>query len=269
VSGDLEGALARLDELTQEAKRASAQLAKAVAAVEKQAKHGDLASLRDARAKLAEAGRVAQTAAARCADAWPWPAEADEERYLADGYGAELAAAAEARGMRCYPYDGGWSAFPVLLRTDPRGRTLRIDRKKSKSLRPSVVVDQIAAARRAKPRQSPERFIEILYAGYRAAAGINALEQNLFRSEAAVQLVDVYKALTTLPDAAKEYPIEEFQRDIHQLNMSGVRATKAGAEVHFSAATGTKGAGRSVLTVIDEHATPHHYFSVNFRAAGR
>lgn len=269
MSGQLEEALARLESLAQDAKRSSAQLSKAAANLEKRAKNGELAALRDARARLADAGRAAADAANRCADAWPWPTDDAEERYIAAGFGAELTALAEARGIRCYPYDGGWSAFPVLIRTDARGRTLRIDRKKSKYLRPSAVVDQISAARRAKPRQTPDRFIEILYAGYRAAAGINALDQNLFRDNAAVQLVDVYKALTTLPDAAKEYPIEEFQRDIHQLNMSGVRATKAGAEVHFSAATGTKGAGRSVLTVIDENATPHQYFSVSFRAADR
>ena len=54
--------------------------------------------------------------------------------------------------------------------------------------------------------------------------------------------------------------------EIHTTIDQGV-LVKGGAEVHFSAATGTKGLGRSVLTVIDESATPHQYFSVSFRAA--
>lgn len=265
----LEFALGDIQKLARESRDIAARLAKHAAEVEKLAKQGELKGLRDARIKLAEYGREAQNAALRAAEAWPWSTEEEEEQFLKTSYGDELSRLAEARGIRCYRYDGGWSAFPVLIRLDERGRSLRIDRKRTKLLSPSAVVDLIAAARKAKPRQTPERFIEILYTGYRSALGANALERQLFRTDSAVQLVEVYRALTPLPDAAKDYAIEEFQRDIHQLNMSGVRSTKAGDEVHFSAATGTKGAGRSVLTVIDEHATPHHYFSVSFRGAER
>jgi len=269
LSNELEAALANLEDVARTAKRSSALLTKAANELEKRAKSGDLSSLRDARSKVAAAGRDAALSATRAADAWPWPTEDAEEAYLERHYGDELTAEATSRGLRLYPYDGGWSAFPVLIRPDARGRAVRIDRKRSRAMRPSAILDLVVKARKAKPRQTPERFIEILYTGYRGALGLSALERNLFRENTAVQLIEVYRALTPLPDSSKDYSIEEFKRDIHQLNLSGVRATKAGATVHFSAATGTKGGGRGVLTVIDDQAQPHQYYAVSFQAVNR
>jgi hypothetical protein len=176
---------------------------------------------------------------------------------------SEVAQSLKQRGVDLHRYGSGWSASPVLLKIDGKSRSLKIDRKRLTTLRPSVIAAAVAAARH-RPSVRPEQFIEVLYAAYRAAvASISLLEQPT-RLGSSVPLSEVYRSLTLLPESRREYSVESFARDLFVLDRSGVATTKEGLRLFFSSSTSSKGGG-GVLTVLDESGVPHNYFAVAFR----
>lgn len=259
----LEDALRDSEQAAKKVSLVAARLIQAAKQVEKAASSGELSQLRVARTRLHEAAKDATRDAEDAAGRWPW-SEPEEEELLRSEYMAEVQAAADGLGIPFHPYGESWSAYPVLVRVEPRSKSVRLDRRRVRALRPSVLVRQIQQIRQAKPRQSPEQFLEILYSGYLAVLGGQALESGTIRPEAGAKLVAVHQALTLLPDARKDYPLDEFARDLHQLNLSGLRNTRSGHLLHLAAATSTK-SGAGVLTVIDDHDHQFYYFSVAFR----
>jgi hypothetical protein len=195
-----------------------------------------------------------------------WPAtEAEEEAFLEQALMAEVTERLSKEGVAVHRYGSGWSASPVLLRLDLKARALRIDRAKVTSLRPSIIASAILAAKQ-RPAVRPDQFIELLQAGYHAAVGSLMISDEPARLGSAVPLSEVYKALTLLPDAKREYPLESFTRDLFVLDGSGLSTTKDGSRLFLSASTSSKGGG-GVLTVLDDQGSPQNYFAVAFRRA--
>jgi len=263
MTGKLEGALGESEQAARSASVAAGRLVQAAKHLERAAASGDLSQLRLARARLHEAAKEAMESAEHATERWPW-SEPEEEAFLRSEYMEEVQESARSAGIELHPYRDSWSAYPVLMRVEPRTKSIRLDRRRLKALRPSVLVGRIKQIRQAKPRQSPEQFLEILYSGYLAVLGRQALESGVLRLEAGARLVDVHQVLTLLPDARKDYPIDEFTRDLHQLSLSGLRRTRSGYVVYLAAATSTK-SGTGVLTVVDDLGRPSYYFSVTFR----
>lgn len=176
---------------------------------------------------------------------------------------SEVEESLKRQGVALHRYGNGWSASPVLIRFDSKGRSLKIDKARLPSLRPSVIAAAIVAARQ---RQSvrPEQFIEILLVAYRATVGSISLTNSSIRLGSSVPLSEVYKSLTLLPDSRREYSIESFTRDLFLLDRSGISTTQDGQQVFLSASTSSK-SGSGVLTVLDETGAPQNYFAVAFR----
>ncbi len=225
---------------------------------------GDLPQLRSLRSELRAMLHEISGNADGIIEAWPWTDSQSEEQWMEREYGAELRAAANAAGLSMLPYGKGWSVFPVIVTPEPKSRTIRVNKKRVKAIRPSHVIGEIRRARGAKPRQRPEQFLEILFAGYRATAGAQALEAGAIRPGSSVRLVDVYASLNLRPTARAEYPLEEFVRDVYMLDIAGLRTTEGGSTMHLSAATSTK-TGTGVLTVVDDAGRTYHYFAIAFR----
>lgn len=260
----LENALSRSEQAAKSVSLAAGRLAQAAKRLGKASANGELTQLREARARLLEAAEEALRSATEAGDGWPW-SESEEEELLRSGYMAEVEAAAADMDIVFHRYgDQSGSSYPVLVRVEPKTKSVRLDRRRVRALRPSVLLRQIQQIRQLKPRQTPEQFIEILYSGYLTVLGRKALVSGVVRQGKSVLLVDVHKALTLFPDARKEYPLDEFSRDIHQLNASGLRNTKSGQVLGLSASTGTK-SGTGVLTIVDDNAHPFYYFSATFR----
>jgi hypothetical protein len=78
-----------------------------------------------------------------------------------------------------------------------------------------------------------------------------------------VPLIQIYELLTLLPGSEREYPKEEFARDIHLLDRQPDLRTKDGRRFALPAATGTKVTGQR-LTVVDQQGAEKIYVGIRF-----
>ncbi len=75
-----------------------------------------------------------------------------------------------------------------------------------------------------------------------------------------IRLLEIYKLLTLLPGQAKEYPLQEFARDIYLLDRSGVTKTKEGFVIRFS----DRGFTRQTVRVITQEGREKNYYGISF-----
>ncbi len=187
--------------------------------------------------------------------------EFDEASYLASGsFAKEVLAAANEADLAMFEQDEQLLCYPSLLRVLPGELAVEIDRKRDRRLRPSVLVAALARAQQRAPRFKPEPFLDSLRSAYELVISRQGKAPG-----AVVRLVDVYAVLTLLPGQGRDYSRQEFARDLYLLDQSGVTASgRSGARLHWSASTGTKGAG--VLTTVSRSGQQQRYWGIAFTA---
>lgn len=225
-------------------------LLSAIKQLQKSASEGEIAALRKLSERIAAALQSASVEVENAITAWPFDPDA-EERYLRESYIGELLNAADADGIRVQHLDDGYLAFPIVFRIVPSERAISINRAKVKKIRPSRLVKTIKDQQSAKPKLSPENFLELLHRTYRL------LTERQYGQT--ITLATVYESLTLLPGSSATYGHSEFVRDLYLLDRSGVRRTKAGATLSLPASTGTKGAKRAFSFVSPEGETIPYY----------
>jgi hypothetical protein len=77
-----------------------------------------------------------------------------------------------------------------------------------------------------------------------------------------IALADLHEVLTLWPQAAADYPIEEFLCDMPRLNKLPDSRTGRGHRFELGGSTGTKGAKR--LSAFDETGAQHDFYAVRF-----
>ena len=251
----LEAACADLEEACNVMADALKSATKAQRALHKAATEGDLARIRRLADDVGQHAAALADATRNAAGAWSWTSEQEVE-YLENSYSAELIATGAANNLRIDSNDGRLSAFPALVKILPAQRTVRIDTAKLTTLRPSKVVRRLKALQQAKPRLNPERFIEVIFAAYARIVAADHLSSG-------TRLQEIDDLLTVHPDMRRQYEKNEFARDVHLLDRSGVRRTKGGHELRFPAATGTKSQSGTV-TIVDAAGNAHTYYAVRF-----
>lgn len=227
-------------------------------ALHKAAVEGDLSRIRRLAEELALHASALADATRNAAGTWSWTPER-EVAYLEGGYAQELISTGAAAGLRIDSIDSRLTAFPALLKVLAAQRTVRIDTTKIVTLRPSRVVARLKALQQAKPRLNPERFLEVIFDAYARIVPADNIS-------AGARLQDVYDLLTVHPDMRRQYDKNEFARDVHLLDRSGVGRTKSGHEIRFPAATGTKSQS-GTFTIVDAAGTAHTYYAVRFQEA--
>ena len=226
------------------------RLEKAARGLEQAARAGDVAKMGKLSSELTSVLSESADALRSAQATWPYTDDS-VSAYLAGAFENELIDAAHKSGCNLTRLDDRLTAFPVVVEIAPKTKSVKIDGKRITALRPSSVVREILR-RQAAQGLKPERFIEILYSGYRALGQARG-----------VHLADVYELLTILPESKASYSRADFARDIYLLDSSAVRRTKDGSVVSFMGATGTKGSAK-VLTVIPPDGMPKHYHAVLF-----
>ncbi|GAC1542066.1 MAG: hypothetical protein NVS3B12_29910 [Acidimicrobiales bacterium] len=235
---------------------------KAVSAVARELKKAKAAAaggtVRDLRRLLDSAGSLVDEAAEAVSTAErDWDFDATE--YLSSGrWAKEVIAAASARGLSVAESDERLVCYPSLLKVLPTDAAIEIDRRRERRLRPSVVVEALAAAQGRPARFRPEPFLEALEDAY----GWVVQRGGERTWGSVVRLVDVWSVLTLLPGAARDYTRPEFARDLYLLDQSGKTAARSGRTLRFAASTGTKSAG--VLTTVTADGRPVNYWGVAF-----
>lgn len=232
--------------------------------MQKAARDGHIAGVKRTQSELDAALGELREAVTAAVESWPL-AEDDEQRYLEDGYAEELRAAAERQGLKVYERDGKLISYPSIVRVLPGDRAVRVDGKKVAALRPSRLAGLLLKNQTKPGRFRPDRFLEALHTVYaeivrHEAPGLAAGDGPV------VPLARVYKLLTSLPGAGREYDRTDFARDLYSLEVEGPRRTRKGAVVDFPASTGTRRSG--FFTFIGPDGQEARYYGVSFTADG-
>jgi hypothetical protein len=250
----LEQALADLESHADSTVRALMTAVKAAKRVKHAAAAGLLRDLQQAADTVAELSVQAATSAAELRAAWRFDAAA----YFESGaYTKELLGAAGDAGLQAVELDDRIISYPSIVSVSPGDTSVVIDKKKDRRVRPSVVVDHLAALQGRPPKFRPESFIETLAKAYDLVAT---------RQGATVKLASLYAVLTLLPGTNREYTKPEFARDLYLLDQSGVTTTRDGRRMTLPASALTRGSG--VLQTVTRSGQVKVYAGITFDKAG-
>jgi hypothetical protein len=254
--GKLEEALAATEAEAEAAVKAAGAVLRELKRVKAAATVG---AVRDLRRGLAAAAEQAEELAAR-AGRLQASYDVDEAEQLSSGdYTKELLAAAEEADVGLFEEGDRLLCYPSVIRVLPGDLALDIDRKRERRLRPSVVIALLSQAAGAGPKFKPEPLLESLRAAYDLV-----LAQQGKQRGAVVRVIDVHAVLTLLPGQGRDYGRQEFARDLYLLDQSGLRTTKDGRALRWSASTGTRGGG--VLTTVARSGQQQRYWGIAFSA---
>ncbi len=102
----------------------------------------------------------------------------DEAEYLASGdYAKELLALAAERDLSMYEEDERLLSYPSIIRVIPADAAVEIDRRRERRLRPSVLLDMLAAAQGRPARFRADQFLESIASGYDLVAAGRAINR--------------------------------------------------------------------------------------------
>ena len=262
--GEFEQALAQTEADALETQRAALAVVKASKQLVAAAKSGDLAALEKA---LAETKRttVALTVQQRNAqDGWYF----DAIGHVRDGnYLEELKVTAEALGLRLFEQEGRLFSYPVLLRILGGSTTadlaVTIDRKRTRSIRPSFLAGVLKRASTQTPKFRPDVFLKALFEAYRVAEAERGQRNMDARTGPMVELARLYELLTLFPGQQKDYGRQEFSRDLYLLDQSTAKETN-NHTYRFAASTGTKGSTTKLFQLVDREGRERVYYAISF-----
>jgi len=263
-----EQTLGTATEAAEAAIRSAADVRKAATKARKAALNGDISALGRCPEDLASTlGNLRQSVAAlelaiEFATEWPGVAE-DGQPSFGERYSAELRDAADADGLGIHEKDGALISYPTVVRVG-NDRSLMIDQKKIRTLRPSHVLGLLRDAQASLGRYKPERFIEALYFVYEDILKDQKKTAFGHRSIPPMPLSRIYKHLTSLPGVSREYTKMDFARDLYILDAKGPERAKRGKgpKISFPSSTGTREKG--YFSFVGPDGFESKYYSVHF-----
>ena len=195
-----------------------------------------------------------------------WPYSEDEERdFFGSQFVNALMEAAEEKGLTIDQRDDFLVSYPSLLRINPSECTIRLDKKKVATVRPSFLANLLLANQKRKSGFTPARFLESLYQVYRDIEGPKKKagrkpQSTLFDDQRpVVPLIRIYKLMTSLPGNAAEYSRTDFARDLYILDSDGPYETRSGAKVAFPSSTGARTRSSDLFTFIGPNGDAEYY----------
>ena len=185
----------------------------------------------------------------------------DAQGYLSDekGYLKELKAAAERAGVKIYQRDGVLYCYPVLITCDAESLAIQINKKRIFDLEPSRVAETLKKEQAKSPRTKDIQFLEALHKAYEFIR-----LQKKGASNISVPLAKLYKVLTLLPGARKDYTQLISRGMFIFLDISGVRETNSGCGWEFTASTSSREHSGSTIKFVDRGGNEKTYHSIIF-----
>ncbi len=256
----LEGAFAETEAAADVAVKAASRVLSQARAMVKAAQTGNIAAIRRTGQNLDEAVGKLIEEAEEASESWTWDEE-EERTYFETRFVAEFRAAADEKGLKLHERDGLLMCYPSILRVLAGDRAVRVDRKKVSTVRPSWLVDLLLKEQQKTANFQSARFLESLYAVYR---DVTSEGQKDLVSGRVVPLMRLYRLMTALPGAAREYGPGDFARDLYILDSEGPHRTKNGAEVSFPSSTGTKGRKSEIFNFVGPDGNSAEYYGILF-----
>jgi len=261
-TGNLEQALAEIEEQAGDLVKTTKQVMASFKKIKDAAKVGDLLKLR----KLLEEGKSGTLKLGCDFVKTQERLNFDEASYLAGkDFRQELLTTAQQMGVNLYEHDGCLFSYPVLLKILHKERAVSIDRMRDSCLRPSVLVKRLKEVQNKPLRFKPQIFLEMLYTAYSIV--VAGRGKHLIGKGMVIPLLELYQLLTLLPWQASEYTRQEFGRDVYLLDKMGTITTKNDHRANFHASTGVRDVSRT-LTVIAQGGREKTYYGISFVKTG-
>ena len=108
--------------------KSAGDVVKLARALEKAAKLGNIPAIKREQARLGEALNTLRQGVANAVDAWPFQDD-EEERYLRDGYFAEVCAAASSKGLKTFVRGETLIAHPLSFAPCPAPGKSRLTKR--------------------------------------------------------------------------------------------------------------------------------------------
>ena len=227
---ELEQAFGAVEDSANGVTKSARAVASQATALAKAAKSGNIVALKRSQERLGEALTALEEGVQASTSCWPY-SEDEELAALERGFQQELEAAAAGLGLNIYEQDKRLVSWPSVLRILPAERAVRIDRKKVTTIRPSFLASLLLKNQNKSSSFSSQRFLESLYTVYtEIRRGTSSITISPGSSDV-VRLLKVYKLMTALPGAARDYDRSDFARDLYALESQGPRQTRNGATV--------------------------------------
>ncbi len=262
--GKIEQAFEVAEAAAESARKAASSVVTRARAMTKAAQEGNIGALRKAQNDLGAALSALETDVRAARVAWQWSPE-EEEAYLAGDYADELRAAAEEAGVALHERDGYLVAYPSLVRIQPGDRVVRVDRKNHRTLRPSFLARFLLRNQQKRSGFKPERLLEKLYDVYEELVRGSRTDLG---GASVVPLARIYKLMTALPGASRDYDRTDFARDVYTIDASGPRQTRKGRTVSFPASTGTRRRSSDIFSFVAPNGENHEYYGIKFSDPG-
>lgn len=261
---DLERAFDEVERAAASTLESAAGLVKQARTLQKAAREGHIARMKRARTGLDASLSGLMQAVANAVESWPLPDE-QEERYIEDGYSGEFSAVAAKNGLEIHERDGRLISHPSIVRLLPRDRAVRIDGKKVSTIRPSYLADLLLKNQKKDSRHKSDAFLESLYGVYAdIVQGESSGRLMPDDWQRVVPLARIYKLLTSLPGAGRDYDRTDFARDLYRLQTDGPARTRKRATVSFPASSGTRQAKRDLFTFVGPDGQDVVYYGIRF-----
>ncbi len=245
---------------------ALSEMSRLVRRLKRAARDGNIAALRRETERLDEGLEQIRARVDEAAKAWPFSAEGEVD-YLRTRYSDELVACADREGLQLFSRDDRLIAHPSIVRVLAGDRAIRIDRRRSASVRPTRVVADLIRVQERPARFQPRAFLQALYGAYLELCQRDVPSALALGGVGEVIRLDrIYRLFTGLPGTGREYTQLDFARDLYHLEESGVREVRPGARVSFPASTGTR-TPRGTITFIDPRGETVVYYGIRFSGA--
>lgn len=250
-----EESFSALDQAAANVVRAAKAVTVCATALKRAAATGDLAAVGKSTERLTRQLDQLREEVGVAATSWPFSPH-EEEEYLKTKYEAEVEHVARTRGLSVQRVNGRLLIFPSVIRVVPKERVVRLDAKRLKTLRPSVLAEQLSKKQTAASTHAPEAFIELLRRAYVALTGPANEGQTK-------PLRQIYETLTLLPAARSQYEESDFVRDVYFLDRSQVRKTKDGRTLKLVSPSTAAKEGKG-YTFYSREGEQFEYYAVAF-----
>lgn len=213
---------------------------------------GDLKALRRSLASIPDQAERIQECCHAMEGAWPY-SDQDEERYFASDFKGQLFERAQQAGLSITDQEGTLACYPSLLKISPRERGVSIDRKLSREIRPSRLVEKLVANQKKSIKLTRD-FLPALHKTYEELTGKKQGE--------VARLLDIYDRWTRRPGSKKDYSLQEFTNEIYELDKSARAPEDPPFRLHAGA---TASKNRSTLLVMStREGLERTYYAIEF-----
>lgn len=261
----LEQAFESTENAAETARKSAAAVVSQTRALLKAAHTGNIAAIKRIQGRLRDSANQLTLDVNVAIESWDLTDD-EEQAFFEEQYVESLQAAADQLDLKLYDRDGFLISYPSIVRILAADRAVRVDRKKVSTIRTSYLADLLHKNQQKTSSFSSQRFLESVYGVYKDVAELHrtsgALES---QSSPVVPLARIYKLMTSLPGAAREYDRSDFARDLYMVDSDGPQMTRNGATVSFPSSTGTRQRKSDLFSFMGPDGDNVEFYGIRFQ----